>query len=70
MLSYQRLAAAGGLVAAGPAGVPLSVYPEGMSAYLSGMGAEQASFYANPVSVYAQLARKKLQNIVFYKKAK
>ncbi|KNC28998.1 Homeobox protein araucan [Lucilia cuprina] len=47
MLSYQRLAAAGGLVA-GPGGVPLGVYPEGMSAYLSGMGAEQPQFYANP----------------------
>ena len=49
MLSYQRLAAAGGLVT-GPGGVPLGVYPENMSAYLSGMGAEQPAFYANPVS--------------------
>lgn len=42
MLSYQRLAAAGG--------VPLGVYPEGMSAYLSGIAADQPPFYANPVS--------------------
>ncbi|XP_061400973.1 homeobox protein araucan [Musca vetustissima] len=47
ILNYQRLAAAGGLVA-GPGGVPMGVYPEGMSAYLSGMGAEQPPFYANP----------------------
>uniref|UniRef100_A0A1I8NMM0 KN homeodomain domain-containing protein n=1 Tax=Stomoxys calcitrans TaxID=35570 RepID=A0A1I8NMM0_STOCA len=47
ILSYQRLAAAGGLVA-GPGGVPMGVYPEGMSAYLTGMGAEQPPFYANP----------------------
>jgi len=33
MLNYQRLAAAGG--------VPLGVYPEGMSAYLSGIAADQ-----------------------------
>lgn len=42
MLNYQRLAAAGG--------VPLGVYPEGMSAYLSGIAADQPPFYANPVS--------------------
>ncbi|XP_037933735.1 iroquois-class homeodomain protein IRX-2 [Teleopsis dalmanni] len=50
MLSYQRLAAAGGLVP-GPGGVPLSVYPEGMSAYLSGMAADQPPFYANPAGL-------------------
>ncbi|TMW51678.1 hypothetical protein DOY81_003244 [Sarcophaga bullata] len=50
MLSYQRLAAAGGLVT-GPGGVPLGVYPENMSAYLSGMGAEQPAFYANPAGL-------------------
>lgn len=49
MLNYQRLAAAGGLVP-GPGGVPLGVYPEGMSAYLSGIAADQPPFYANPVS--------------------
>lgn len=48
-MNYQRLAAAGGLVA-GPGGVPLGVYPEGMSAYLSGIAADQPPFYANPVS--------------------
>ncbi|XP_030375257.1 iroquois-class homeodomain protein IRX-2 [Scaptodrosophila lebanonensis] len=50
MLSYQRLAAAGGLVA-GPGGVPLSVYPEGMSAYLSGIAADQPPFYGNPAGL-------------------
>ncbi|ALC44350.1 mirr [Drosophila busckii] len=50
MLSYQRLAAAGGLVA-GPGGVPLGVYPEGMSAYLSGIAADQPPFYANPAGI-------------------
>ncbi|XP_068158517.1 iroquois-class homeodomain protein IRX-6 isoform X1 [Drosophila tropicalis] len=43
MLSYQRLAAAGG--------VPLGVYPEGMSAYLSGIGAEQPPFYSNTAGI-------------------
>ncbi|KAI9581595.1 hypothetical protein GQX74_012920 [Glossina fuscipes] len=51
MLSYQRLAAAGSLVA-GPGGVPLGVYPEGMSAYLSGMSTDQPAFYANPGKRY------------------
>ncbi|EDW70499.2 LOW QUALITY PROTEIN: uncharacterized protein Dvir_GJ11496 [Drosophila virilis] len=50
MLNYQRLAAAGGLVA-GPGGVPLGVYPEGMSAYLSGIAADQPPFYANPAGI-------------------
>uniref|UniRef100_A0A1B0FA50 Homeobox domain-containing protein n=1 Tax=Glossina morsitans morsitans TaxID=37546 RepID=A0A1B0FA50_GLOMM len=50
MLSYQRLAAAGSLVA-GPGGVPLGVYPEGMSAYLSGMSTDQPAFYANPAGL-------------------
>ncbi|XP_017016427.1 iroquois-class homeodomain protein IRX-6 isoform X1 [Drosophila kikkawai] len=43
MLNYQRLAAAGG--------VPLGVYPEGMSAYLSGIAADQPPFYANPAGI-------------------
>ncbi|XP_055846989.1 homeobox protein caupolican isoform X3 [Episyrphus balteatus] len=52
LLNYPRLAAAGGLVTAtGPGGVPLGVYPEGMAAYLSGMGAEQPPFYANPAGL-------------------
>ncbi|KAH8406170.1 hypothetical protein KR215_006032 [Drosophila sulfurigaster] len=50
MLNYQRLAAAGGLVP-GPGGVPLGVYPEGMSAYLSGIAADQPPFYANPAGI-------------------
>ncbi|SPP85058.1 iroquois-class homeodomain protein IRX-4 [Drosophila guanche] len=43
MLNYQRLAAAGG--------VPLGVYPEGMSAYLSGIAGDQPPFYANPAGI-------------------
>ncbi|KAL7732105.1 hypothetical protein ACLKA6_010236 [Drosophila palustris] len=50
MLNYQRLAAAGGLVP-GPGGVPLGVYPEGMSAYLSGIAGDQPPFYANPAGI-------------------
>ncbi|XP_017480973.1 PREDICTED: homeobox protein araucan, partial [Rhagoletis zephyria] len=50
ILSYQRLAAAGGLVT-GPGGVPIGVYPEGMSAYLSGIATDQPPFYANPAGM-------------------
>ncbi|XP_037907314.1 homeobox protein caupolican isoform X2 [Hermetia illucens] len=46
LLNYPRLAGAG-IVAAGPGAVPLGVYSEGISAYLSGIGAEQPPFYTN-----------------------
>jgi len=55
MLNYQRLAAAGG--------VPLGVYPEGMSAYLSGIAADQPPFYANPVS---ELRQEKSEELGIY----
>jgi hypothetical protein len=53
LISYQRLASAG-IAAAGPGGMPLSMYsapyPEGMAAYFPALGADQAPFYPNPVS--------------------